>query len=82
MAIIKWYVENMKYSRFNTNINKEMSSLQYLAVVFCFLSLTELTRFLLSFVLWSFQVLGEFFWWIMEQGVEEPKLGDAHGPPR
>ena len=36
-----------------------MSSLQYLEVVFCFLSLTELTRFLLSFVLWSFQVLGK-----------------------
>ena len=36
-----------------------MSLLQYLEVVFCFLSLTELTSFLLSFVLWSFQVLGE-----------------------
>ena len=36
-----------------------MSSLQYLKVVFCFLSLTELTRFLSSFVLWSFQVLGK-----------------------
>ena len=37
-----------------------MSSLQYLEVVFCFLSLTELTRFsTLSFVLWSFQVLGK-----------------------
>ena len=36
-----------------------MSSLQYLEVVFCFLSLTELTSFLLSFVLWSFQVLGK-----------------------
>ena len=37
-----------------------MSSLQYLEVVFCFLSLTELTRFSsLSFVLWSFQVLGK-----------------------
>ena len=59
-----------------------MSSLQYLEVVFCFLSLTELTRFLLSFVLWSFQVLGEFLWWIMEQGVEKPKLGDAHGTPK
>ena len=35
-----------------------MSSLQYLEMVFCFLSLTELTRFsTLSFVLWSFQVL-------------------------
>ena len=37
-----------------------MSSIQYLEVVFCFLSLTELTRFsTLSFVLWSFQVLGK-----------------------
>ena len=37
-----------------------MSSLQYLEVVFCFLSLSELTRFsTLSFVLWSFQVLGK-----------------------
>ena len=36
-----------------------MSSLQYLEVVFCFLSLTELTSFLLSFVLSSFQVLGK-----------------------
>ena len=36
-----------------------MSSLQYFQVVFCFLSLTELTSFLLSFVLWSFQVFGK-----------------------
>ena len=37
-----------------------MSSLQYLEVVFYFLSLTVLTRFsTLSSVLWSFQVLGK-----------------------
>ena len=36
-----------------------MSSLQYLEVMFCFLSLTELTSFLWSFVLWSFRVLGK-----------------------
>ena len=36
-----------------------MSSLQYHEVVFFFLSLTELTSFLLSFVLWSFKVLGK-----------------------
>ena len=36
-----------------------MSSLQYLMMVICFLILTELTNFLLSFVLWSFQVLGK-----------------------
>ena len=35
-----------------------MSSLQYLSGGFIFLILTELTSFLLSFVLWSFQVLG------------------------
>ena len=35
-----------------------MSSLQYLSGCFIFL-LTELTSFLLSFVLWSFQVLGK-----------------------
>ena len=36
-----------------------MSSLQYLEVVIYFLVLMELTSFLLSFVLWSFQVLGK-----------------------
>ena len=36
-----------------------MSSLQYLEVVFSFLSLTELTSFLFSFVLWRFHVLGK-----------------------
>ena len=36
-----------------------MSSLQYLEVVIYFLILTELTSFLLSFVLSSFQVLGK-----------------------
>ena len=36
-----------------------MSSLQYLEVVIYFLILTELTSFLLSFVLGSFQVLGK-----------------------
>ena len=40
----------------------------------------ELTRFLLSFVLWSFQVLGEFFWWIMEQGVGETDPRTPMGP--
>ena len=36
-----------------------MGSLQYLEVVIYFLILTELTSFLLSFVLGSFQVLGK-----------------------
>ena len=56
-----------------------MSSLQYLEVVIYFLILTELTSFLLSFVLWSFQVLGEFFWWIMEQGVARAKAWGCPG---
>ena len=48
-----------------------MSSLQYLEVVFCFLSLTELTRFsILSFVLWSFQVLGKD---LMDYGTKSGK---------
>ena len=59
-----------------------MSSLQYLEVVFGFLSLTELTRFLLSFVLWSFQVLGERFDVLWNKERQEPKLGDAHGTPK
>ena len=48
-----------------------MSSLQYLEVVFCFLSLTELTSFLLSFVLWSFQVLGKD---LMDCGTRSGKI--------
>ena len=49
-----------------------MSSLQYLEVVFCFLSLTELTRFsALSFVLWSFQVLGKD---LMDYGTRSGKI--------
>ena len=36
-----------------------MSLQQYLKVVICFIILTDLTSFLLSFVLWSFQILGE-----------------------
>ena len=59
-----------------------MSSLQYFELVFCFLSLTELTRFLLSFVLWSFQVLGEIFDGLWNKEWQEPKLGDAHGTPK
>ena len=47
-----------------------MSSLQYLEVVFSFLSLTELTSFLLSFVLWSFQVLGKD---LMDYGIRSGK---------
>ena len=49
---------------------------------FYFLILTELTSFLSSFVLWSFQVLGKDS---MDYGIEsgkEPKLGDYQGTPR
>ena len=60
-----------------------MSSLQYLEVVFCFLSLTELTIFsTLSLVLCSFQVLGERFDGLWNKESQEPKLGDAHGTPK
>ena len=59
-----------------------MSSLQYLEVVFSFLSLMELTSFLLSFVLWSFQVLGERVDGLWNKEWQEPKLGDAHGTPK
>ena len=60
-----------------------MSSLQYLEVVFCFLSLTELTSFLFwvlcceVFKFWvnSFDGLWNKEW-------QEPKLGDAHGTPK
>ena len=60
-----------------------MSSLQYLEVVFCFLSLTELTSFLCwvlcceVFKFWvnSFDGLWNKEW-------QEPKLGYAHGTPK
>ena len=48
-----------------------MSSLQYLEVVINFLILTELTSFLLSFVLWSFQVLGKD---LMDYGISGKSL--------
>ena len=60
-----------------------MSSLQYLEVVFCFLSLTELTSFLFwvlcceVFKFWvnSFDGLWNKEW-------QEPKLGNSHGTPK
>src|SRR3954471_15211611 len=59
-----------------------MSSLQYLEVVFCFLSLTELTRFLLSFVLCEvFKFWVKSFDGLWNKEWQEPKLGDAHGTP-
>ena len=57
-----------------------MSSLQYLEVVIYFLILTELTSFLLSFVLWSFQVLGKD---LMDYGIRSGKrlsLGMTRAP--
>ena len=38
--------------------------------------------FLLSFVLWSFQVLGKRFDGLWNKEWQEPKLGDAHGTPK
>ena len=60
-----------------------MSSLQYLEVVFCFLSLMELTSFLfwvLCCEVFKFWVNSFDGWWNKEW--QEPKLGDAHGTPR
>ena len=47
-----------------------MSSQQYLKWWFIFLILTDLTSFLLSFVLWSFQVLGKD---LMDYGIRSGK---------
>ena len=43
----------------------------YLKVVICFVSLTDLMSFLLSFVLWSFQVLGKD---LMDYGTRSGKI--------
>ena len=58
-----------------------MSSLQYLEVVFCFLSLTELTRFSAEFCVVKFSSFGWQIWWLWNKEWQEPKLGDAHGTP-
>ena len=50
-----------------------MSSLQYLEVVFCFLSLTELTRL---------QTRVNSFDGLWNKGWQEPKIGDANGTPK
>ena len=47
-----------------------MNLQQYLKVVICVVSLTDLTSFLLSFMLWSFQVLGEVS---MDYGIRSGK---------
>ena len=56
-----------------------MISLQYLEVVFCFLSLTELTRFSAKFCVVKFSSLGKRFDGLWNKEWQEPKLGDAHG---
>ena len=66
-----------------------MSSLQYLKWWFFFLALTELTSFVLSFVLWSFLVLGKD---LMDYGIRSGKSlslgmpkapqGNIQGQPR
>ena len=62
-------MENLEYSRYITNINLEWFH-KSTQVVICFIILMELTSFLLSFVLWSFQVLGEDF---MDYGIKGGK---------
>ena len=59
-----------------------MISLQYLEVVFCFLSLTELTRFSVKFCVVKFSSLAKRFDGLWNKEWQEPKLGDAHGTPR
>ena len=66
-----------------------MSSQQYQKVVIYFPILTDLTSFLLSFVLWSFQVLGKD---LMDYGTRSGKSlrlgmrkapqGNIQGQPR
>ena len=59
-----------------------MSSLQYLEVMVCFLSLTELTRFSVEFCVVKFSSFGKRFDGLWNKEWQEPKLGDAHGTPR
>ncbi len=77
-------MEKLEYSRYYTNINKELPK-----VVIYFLILTDLMSFLLSFVLWSFQVLGKD---LMDYGIRSGKSlslgipkapqGNIQGQPR
>ena len=59
-----------------------MSSLQYLKVVVCFISLTELMRFSVEFCVVKFSSFGYKFDGLWNKGWQEPKLGDDHGTPR
>ena len=68
---------------YSTHINKQWVNYSTSKWSFFFVSLTELTRFsTLSFVLWSFQVLGERFDGLWNKEWQEPNLGDAHGTPK
>ena len=63
-------MEKLEYSRSNTNMNLEWVHNSTYVVIY-FLILTDLTSFLLSFVLWSFQVLGED---LMDYGIRSGKI--------
>ena len=71
-------MEELEYSRYyaKTIINEFITLPK---VDDWFIILTDLTKFLLSFVCWSFQVLGAI---TMDEGIrsgKEPKIGDAQG---
>ena len=59
-----------------------MSSLQYLEVVVCFLSLTELMRFSVEFCVVKFSSFGQRFDGLWNKKWQETKLGDAQGTLR
>ena len=66
-----------------------MSPKQYKKVVIYFMILTDLTSFLLSFVMWSFQVLGKdsmdygiMSGKILSLGIPKAAQGNIQGQPR
>ena len=62
-------MEKLEYSSYNAkkNMNEYATVLR---VVICFIILTDLTKVLLSFCDWSFQVLGEIS---MDEGIRSEK---------
>ena len=81
-------MENLQYSRYYTNINKEwVHNSTKSGDLFYYLM--DLMSFLLSFVLWSFQVLGKD---LMDYGIRSGKSlrlgihkapqGNTQGQPR
>ena len=58
-----------------------MGSIQYLKVVVCFITLTDLTSFCLSFCEWSVWRTRSY-WCEKNKERQEFKLGDAQGTPR